>query len=167
MALPKFFSALLTPLRHHNTKARRGGPVFGACCRWPWEGDLALGAAHTYCISTHAMMRTARATMETTTKAVMACFFWLAATTARRSACSQRAPTYPEWQLRKKGPSACSADRGLIPPTPAGKAGPERPKALGKAPGGPSSLCDWRQRCPQTRSCFPARAPVAWSVRHH
>lgn len=45
------------------------------------------------CISTHVMMRTARATMETTTKAVMACFFWLAATTARRSACSQRAPT--------------------------------------------------------------------------
>ncbi|KAL0621492.1 hypothetical protein AAY473_009822 [Plecturocebus cupreus] len=40
--------------------------------------------------------------METTTKAVMACFFWLAATTARRSACSQRAPTYPEWQLGKK-----------------------------------------------------------------
>lgn len=59
------------------------------------------------CISTHVMMRTARATMETTTKAVMACFFWLAATTARRSACSQRAPTYPEWQTHA-GFSSCT-----------------------------------------------------------
>lgn len=38
------------------------------------------------------MMRTARALMETTTKAVMACFFWLAATTARRVCVFWRAP---------------------------------------------------------------------------
>lgn len=81
-------------------------------------GDPASGAVKTYCISTHVMMRTARATMETTTKAVMACFFWLAATTARRSACSQRAPTYPEWQLGKTGTSAHAPRRGLIRPAP-------------------------------------------------
>lgn len=102
-------------------------------------GVLASGAAKTHCISTHVMMRTARATMETTTKAVMACFFWLAATTARRSACSQRAPTYPEWQLRKTGMSAHSPGRSLILPTPQeGWAGGTQTQR------GSSSLCSWR-----------------------
>ena len=99
-------------------------------------GDPALGAVKTYCISTHVMMRTARATMETTTKAVMACFFWLAATTARRSACSQRAPTYPEWQLRKTGTSARSPGRGLIRRTPQEDWTGET-QALQKSPKGP------------------------------
>lgn len=43
-------------------------------------------------------------------QAVMACFFWLAATTARRSACSQRTPTYPEWQTHA-GFSSCTKNR--------------------------------------------------------
>lgn len=71
-------------------------------------GDMSSGMTNTHWISTQVIMRTARATMETTTRAVMACFFWLAATTARRSACSQRTPTYPEWQLWEKGMLACS-----------------------------------------------------------
>ena len=118
----------------------QGGPAIWEHCRWPREGrqvgDPGSGAVKTYCISTHVMMRTARATMETTTKAVMACFFWLAATTARRSACSQRAPTYPEWQLRKTGTSAPSPDRGLIRPT-SQEDWTGETQALQKSPKGP------------------------------
>lgn len=57
----------------------------------------------TYCISTHTPMSSTEATTETTTKAVIVCFFWLAATTASRSACSHRVPTYPEWHLHRWG----------------------------------------------------------------
>lgn len=38
-------------------------------------GDMSSGMTNTHWISTQVIMRTARATMETTTRAVMACFF--------------------------------------------------------------------------------------------
>lgn len=120
--------------------------------------ETRFGAANTHCISTHVMMRAAKATTETTTKAVMACFFWLEATTARRSACSQRAPTYPEWQLGKKGTLAHSPGRWSCSPSAPGKAGLEEPQSLAKA------QTD-RSRCQNSHSHFPAQAPPAWRTR--
>lgn len=59
------------------------------------------------CINIQPMMRRPVHITDTATSAVMVFFFWLAATTARRSACSQRLPAKPG-RHTQAGSSSCT-----------------------------------------------------------